>query len=43
MEDVNNQMSRKYSKISLKKPIKQNIDNYTKPKKMKYEKVIIIF
>ena len=40
MEVINNQISQTYTKISLKKPIKLNIDNSAKHKKMKYEKVI---
>ncbi len=42
MEVINGKIPRRYSKISLKKPIKQNFDNSAKRKKIKYEKVIII-
>ena len=42
MEVINNKIPRRYSKISLKKPIKQKFDSPSKPRKIKYEKVIII-
>ena len=42
MEVINNQISRNFKRISLKKSINKTYANSAKGKKIKYEKVIII-
>ena len=42
MEVINNNISRNYKRISLKKSIKKDFINSAKVQKIKYERVIII-